>query len=586
MLIKKFLLVKIAFLTFFSAIICKHNVIPELEDLTPDIKTLLDEKTKQRKQDKSCHIDNEADLDNIEILLTWIKDKNQPMGVGEFGNTFVFNGESPGDVNVPQEIAAKVKFVNEDYDTEEGKVQQEMLLNELKIDNYVMSKDPKHIYFLNYMNTYDATAYFKKSIGMRTSNEVADFLRKKDKKNTYQTYVIFMEKMDMELEKYWTYIFERRRPKRFNTRLRMFETLSQSLINIIDKITHCNLRDSNIMLQEISKDQSDQLATQGVLQLELKSQQYYLLKIIDFGVAKFGPRDSRQCTHGTDGYSSLEFYEDDSTANVDVFNLMVMMLTGELMSMTRRDKGIIQAQNQFNLVNSAVVELIVNDTLDGKTKQTYLLTVIHHYLMFMWERSDYKTVLLQYLEEYDSQIFNEISKEVPCWKTEPIEENIFIEPNFFRAMVASTVRACFEYYFPKDIILVEITEFKEKKEKLEKEIESLSEDTEDYKIKQDQINYYKLMMEIEVKEMQRKQELVKFLLSIFMTADFKVNLTMEEFHAKINGFRLDYENNYGDKLQTVNELIEYYLLDNDFDESNRTVCLETYKKNGGELRLI
>jgi serine/threonine protein kinase len=586
MLIKKFLLVKIAYLTFFSTIICKHNVIPELESLTPDVKTLLDEKTKQRKKNKTCHIDNEADLDNTEKLLKWIKDKKPPMGVGAFGNTFVFNGESPDDINVPQEIAAKVQFVNEDHDTEEGKEQQDMLLEELKNDKYVVSKDPQHIYFPNYMNTYDATAYFKNSIGMMTSNEVADFLRKKDKTNTYQTYVIFMEKMDMQLDKYWTYIFEKRRPKRFNTRLRMFETLSQALINIIDKITHCDLKEANVMLQEISKERSDQLATQGVLQLELKPQQYYLLKIIDFGVAKFGPRDSRQCIHGTDSYNSLEFYMDDATANVDVFNLMVIMMTGEFTSMTRRDTGIIELQNQFDLVNNSVINIFSDDGLNEKDQVVYSITAIHHYLTIMWEKSVYKTKLLQYLEEYDSEIFQEMNKKQSNWKQRLIEDIILSNPHFFRAMMASTVRACFEDYFPKAIVLIKIEKFKEKKEKLEKEIESLSEESEDYKIKQDQINYYNLMVEIETQEMQRKQELIRFLLSIFMTADLKVNLTMEEFHAKISGFRLDYENNYGDKLHVVNELIEYYLLENDFDESNRKVCLETYKKNGGEMRLI
>lgn len=114
--------------------------------------------------------------------------------------------------------------------------------------------------------------------------------------------VMIMDLLDKSLGEYLDDVDRGNVDSSLLTRLRVFTNVGKALVTIIKKYSHCDLKPDNVMLKKVSPEQSFFLKNQGLMQLPLYPNEYYQVKLIDFGMAAEGSENSRKCLGGTSQY--------------------------------------------------------------------------------------------------------------------------------------------------------------------------------------------------------------------------------------------------------------------------------------------
>lgn len=134
----------------------------------------------------------------------------------------------------------------------------------------------------------------------------------------------------------------------FGTRLEVILNTAKGLMMIQDKYYHCDLKDNNVLLQELTP--VEKLAVEKLdetelgqepnvpLVMQLYSNRYFVVQIIDIGNDKM-IKNFRKCQISTPGHAPSEFLQEDSeTASFndekfDVFGLFIIFLNMEFFNL-------------------------------------------------------------------------------------------------------------------------------------------------------------------------------------------------------------------------------------------------------------
>jgi serine/threonine protein kinase len=270
-------------------------------------------------------------MENFNYIKEALTRKGGRLGKGGFGSVITSRFRISLRSDSVIEVAAKKMDILNDFSKFMGKKDQNMIENEINILNDLKNFDNKFIYFPIFYGAYNATGLIAE-------------LENQDQDN-FKNEIIFlmMEKLDFNFDDYLEKLnknvynrtsgkfeFEYKFDNLLQTRLTIGENIATSLISIIPKYTHCDLKPANIMVRKINDDsEREALRLLNVNELELYPNKFYFLKVIDFGAAVQGSRDERKCRSGTLEYMPADGGTSQSNETYDVFSLAMIMLDFE-----------------------------------------------------------------------------------------------------------------------------------------------------------------------------------------------------------------------------------------------------------------
>ena len=85
-----------------------------------------------------------------------------PVGKGAFGSVFAVECKSVEHNWKESRFAVKEVFFDNDYDSEQGYSDQQMLVNEVLTAEYLKRVDPGSLYFAQFFGVFDVTEAFKR----------------------------------------------------------------------------------------------------------------------------------------------------------------------------------------------------------------------------------------------------------------------------------------------------------------------------------------------------------------------------------------------------------------------------------------
>lgn len=507
-------------------------------------------------------MDNAA-IQNSKALVHQISQKKNLINVGGSGSIFKIKGKFESTDNKEKTLAAKEIFVNEDSRTAEGREQQNLLANEILINEYLQEVDPYHIYFVKYQSTYDQTMFFYSQIQSSFDNETKGFLYRKVKNTRYQIYVMFMEMMDFSLAQYFEKVFKGHVDPLFHTRTGIIEYVAQGLLQIVNLITHCDIKPENIVFKHVSKQKSDYLVSQGVPEIELFPNEFFVMNIIDFGVSVRGQRNKRLCTKYTLGYAPLDFYADGGIPKVDVFALAVTMMSLEFVQFFAKQSD--QILNfTFNVPNYVLFGVQEYGHFNSELKKIFKESIYYNFITKFWGNQAQQKILLERIKEYYPdfeailiQKYSINKKKIPKLEVDQI---VFSTLKVYQMSFLATVHLAWNHYFQK-FVEQDKQNYASKILEIESKMGQIqNKKSEKFLMREEEKRYYQALEQLVSPEMEKRVELINFLLVVVKgDGQYKTLTKLEDFYKQIKSIRKSFESENTQALEYVTLYRRHYL---------------------------
>lgn len=482
------------------------------------------------------------ELFNLEKLAQTIQSGVKAVGRGQFGKVFKYQMRASigSDLTIP--VAAKEIFINNNYNSAQGREEQDMLEDEITFNEGLKTLDPNELYFPSYIGTYDVTNFFPKFVDGSTDEEIKQYLVPK---KTQELLVLEMEFLDQEIFKYSIEMVKGLVKPYLHTRLKIGENIVKGLLAMIEKYFHCDIKPENVMARVISKEEQDRLATFGVERVELYPGKFYQIKLIDFGLVASGARSDRECEGGTPGFIPPEFFNGSSHENFDVFSIAMLMLDNELAS----DRMGFYSDTHAEVVNC----MRKNDGFDQKQKIELMKNSFYKMANHFSTNATYKDELYKQIRLHFPKFNSMISKNFSGEEPEEVKmtKYIFGNPMLFQGIMKATLDVYVSMYYPNHTVPKVIQEHELAATKAASDLSKIGDkSSEAYRVAFEKAQYLKYKQEI----FENKPEIDKlvrtYLVSqIYATASERDS--MEKFLANIVTFRKEFEGTLSEQLKYV-----------------------------------
>lgn len=273
----------------------------------------------------------EKELATLEKLANELNNGLEPIGKGQFGKVFEITGNIL--TKKKRKVVVKEIQIDNDLKTEQGKIEQIAFYSEIKIARELTNLDINHLFFPVHYGTFEVTNYFPTFVNKSTSISAKQYLEPKQNK---ELFLVFNEYLDFDL---FYYLFEEQKNSYIiypHIRLLIAYNLLKAMDFISPNYTHCDIKPENIMFKTINTHDYQKLYENNVEPVELYHEEYFQLKIIDFGLSTEGDPLTRLCKGGTKGYMPRDFGEKPHDKN-DVVAIAMTLLDMEF-----NDHGFLQ----------------------------------------------------------------------------------------------------------------------------------------------------------------------------------------------------------------------------------------------------
>jgi serine/threonine protein kinase len=489
------------------------------------------------------------ELVNIQAIGQTIQKGAQPIGFGRFGNVFKYDYRPSLSSMDTIQIAAKEIFFNNNYASEKGEEDQDMIEKEIKFNLILAQYDPYGLYFPKYYGAYDVTSYFKTLITSNTPTDIKKFLGGKSK-SSKNVLIINMELLDLEMADYQQQILSNITKPYLHTRLKIGESIANALILFYDRYSHCDLKPKNIMAKKLNDEEIARLAEQGIDRIELYPGEFYQVKVIDFGVVAEGHSNTRKCNVGASAFTPPEFFLKGSHKNFDVFSLAMIMLDNELASI---------GNDFFSLVQDVWVDCLKYHMSITDEQSKALDSLPYSQMIDLYStNTKYKTKFFKKLRENFPELDELISQKMDQKKPEEIKFNTIKYANPF--LTKQIFITALEIYVENDFIQSK----KEKNTELLKKYEmgyvdanEMDHDSEAYKMKMDRLSLMFNEKVINSEGSSLEKELILYCISQIKKSGNERD-SIQQFVEKLQEIRIRFMEATGDSLKEALKLKRYY----------------------------
>lgn len=537
----------IVILFSFYSLTYSKGLLPGLVSETKNVVQMLNE-VAQIKNSYQGHTKPDLpytnDFKNIKSFLDTLDRQVEPIGSGQFGSVYNFNGFLSESQKLPIMIVGKEILVDKDSSQKKAKEEQGNLIQEIQLNKQLMSLDENHLFFPTYFQTYDLTDYYHNVINKKQeTNLVLD-----DKSANF---LIIMEYLDLEYFELADQIFGSMVSLKFLTRLRMAENLAMGVAKIVSEFTHCDLKYENVMLKKISKEMANQQKEIGGLQkLELFPDEYYQIKIIDMGLSVRGSRQSRKCKGGSPDYAAIDYLKSNANDTVDVFALAVMMLGIELMSIDI---------TPFNTVHGIAFSWNQKKTLTKKNKDTYVETEYPDYISTFATEEETHELFYAKVRSFYPEFDTFLSQNYRNKDLSKLDPAVFLYHNkeLFYALNLACLHVLFDHVY-KEMNEKHVQQLTESNTQRQGILDKMN-DTEDesYKRKVDSIKYVEHMITLKNAQHKYLMQMVDLAIKVISTSA-NTRMKVEEYLEALNVIRDSYEKEFDEDLKFVHVYERHY----------------------------
>ena len=474
----------------------------------------------------------------MESLGLVISSDISPIGLGGFGSVFKFDFIPNMSSKQVVPMAGKEFMINDDISSSQGKQQQDLLYSEFSINKELAQKDSLNLFFPVMDSLYDMTLYFPTLLKKSSKN------KKYLVPNQNQAlFVLVMEYLDFSLQNLMDQVRTSKIRLFLSTRLKIARNISVALLSIINSFTHCDLKPQNIMLKSISEERANQLEEQNLERIELGFQEFYQVKLIDFGLMVKGNRGDRKCPGTTPSYSPPEYLTKTSQVNFDVFSLLIIILDMELVNENKNLFGF-----NYGIYNKVLDrKIILDDNIKSQIKQLGLFSISK---MF-WVSKKFKPIFVNRMIFFNSkveQILKDYSKNIQ------METLYFLDIEVMKAIMFATVSVFFNEYSSNHLVLKQVEDLQTKLSQAKSKLEQQVPDSEEYRMTSEEIKFYEYSTHLAWNELSFKSQLVNYCLN---------NLNSDDFHRE--------------PIEDLSDLLKELIQDFDQDNSKFTQYIREYE---------
>jgi serine/threonine protein kinase len=542
----------------------------QLTELKEELKNLLKNYSKINsehenfKNENGDDIQNPFDLEfqNVSYIANIIRNEEEKIGSGGQGQTFTCD-HLLANAKAPIKVVAKEVLIKDTYNSSNGKQKQNLVYNEIMFNQIVDNYDGNRVYFPQFYGAYDMTGV-KEEIAIQNNPN----LTMENIDLGFKDIFLLMELLDFNLGEYFERLTERSIDDLISNRLLIGEQIAKALLLIIKDFTHCDIKPQNIMFKKLN-EQERQFYTQfDSPEIELFPNEFYLLKLIDFGLVAHGNVLTRKCISGTAAYKPPEHNDDDvkvSSEKFDVFSLAVTML-----DMENTNNSI----DLFNMINGIWIRsrdsgrkltLDYKNLIQDHDSYKFLLEILKDEIL--------KSLLNEKIHEYFAEVDEVV--QISClvsFEELDLKNDIFEYPFLIKFVLGAALEIHYtEVYYAKDEDYKVVNNYIEDLEGIVNLIED--KDSEEYLTEEKNLKYYKNLRTYKKKEVELYKTLIPYYMEQIM-AEFEDRDDMKAFYDEVTSFKLEFEESM---KEVLTEIVEYRRQNG--DGSGRLLYLGIGSKN-------
>jgi serine/threonine protein kinase len=349
--------------------------------------------------------------------------------------------------------------------------------------------------------------------------------------------------------------------------------LNNGLLSIVEEITHCDLKFENVMFKRISKEEAVSLESKGLFRLEFFPDEYYQLKIIDFGLAVSGDRASRKCIGGSSEYAAFDYLISTPKDSVDVYAMAVIMMSTEMLQL---------GFPLYAKMNKITFFLLQNWDVDEDDLRAFFEGGFNTLFYTIWEISTDKSIFIQKLKERvpDLDEFFQVYFDNMEVKDVPYQDFIFSRWDIFHAAMISALEIFWNDHYKETCLDEELEKVDSMILNQQKEIESIPKDQkEEIKKSTDMLQYFQSQRRLKEAEGVRLIEYMNYVISILGNHE-AYRPSKENLRDFLKGFKETLEKENLDDLSFINVFKRNYAqkMSVNGGKTYETVSIDTYEQ--------
>ena len=537
----------------FCDLVILKSILPQLEDLLQNFSDLTQRLKENQENGRQSSHQELASAKNIINFGEQLMQQIQPIGKGKFGIVYKIHGFNYKNVHQEEIFAVKEMIYNNNALTNDGYCDQSILLKEILLSRELLNFDLGYQFFPLVFSVYNVTDYFRFLFENSTKSEEMETIFNPPEEKDIS--VMIMEFLDYGLFEYFKDIRNQKVKSFFHSRLRLTLNIASALLSIDSKYTHCDIKPENIMLKQIDLDQVKYFENKNIYKLQLYPGKYFQVKVIDFGLAAEGEKDSRRCKGGTPDFIPLEFFDGSQKHDkFDLFSLAIMMTDLEL-----NESGL----GDFSIFNRIRVDNFRKSDSDQKDQHLLNLPNISFFKQasVMWSDQESHSVFLSQIEKIipDFQEKQELLDNQDLRQFSLHQIVLKNDSNLFELMLAA-LRVYWNYFFPRNQQTHTTSFYKNEREKIDVLLDQKVNDTisdEIYKLVELK-QYFQDMETLTTKNLDYRIMFLNLLIDIISTDDPEKRSTLENFAQETNKILKSVIEQSGLKINRILRVREYY----------------------------
>lgn len=500
------------------------------------------------RQNADADSEMQGDLLSLDSLGWHIQHSFVPAEANHFGPSFgpyiSFSRFVSQDSSATLDLSALEIFINEDYSSAEGRLQQDEL--EALLDNFnrTQSCDPQSAFFPEFFGVFDVTRFFPTFVKDSTPPEQTRALV--PGKNQ-ALLVLLLQGHDQTL---CHYLQELSRPNVYSflhSRLRLARNVAQGLHLLAPQSTHCDIKPGNLALIMQLKHSLDYLAPLGVLPVSLyKPNLPFHVQILgQEALASHADPSKRRCAWVTPGFFSIDMIEGSPHDKVDSFALAVTMLDFELSELKL---------GRFSELNAEIMASWKPPGFDFKPDQVERLKG-HAFvqLLMQWgQGSSYQDSLVTRLGELAGSIESILGLKKPL-RTVALEQYLFLGANFFLLLIKLGLVVFWKEYYLEVQVPKEAGEWQSHYEITQAQLDSFPEKYKTgrkYEGNQLRSTCFSQRQKLVEAEAATRRKLALYYIRVIF-ADYSKRHSIGEFLERVRKLQEHYEQENGDLIRAV-----------------------------------
>jgi hypothetical protein len=286
------------------------------------------------------------------------------------------------------------------------------------------------------------------------------------------------------------------------------------------------------MFKQISLQEVRRISEFDMDALELFTNRFYQIKLIDFDMSVGGKLTERTCPGATKGYYPMDLFAFPHD-KLDVYSLAVTMFNMEL---NERGYGFFSEVDREIIITVQNSEALKFSEESIKNLQSQ---PIYELILAISQIDESKSVLLQDIKEKTSAFPNPLTDEI--LQNKSIEEYMFTDARVFKTILKSCLFIYWNMLYASMEVPQDLDAFGQIIDKLKNMFQNMgnSNDLQNL-IRQDEINYYKARSSLIQKEIPLRIELINCYMKIIFSP-YESRDTIDQLVEKIKTIKDKYE---------------------------------------------